>query len=403
MIVLPIREQPVLLLCPSLVGAGVERRVYLLFNQLSTSWSRLKLGLLREEGEFLGHIDQARRLYIKPPPLIRFVCLPLKPCIELYHFLVAIYQIRAMLDNYKPVAVITFTLETTLPMFVARFLYANNKLIWIISEDSNTAVAAGNASKSRLINKLLQKLFGYVYRKADFVTTVSSSVQLAVQQIYALQSEYTNVIHNPIDYTGIQPLSNTIQPLNFDYILAVGRLVKVKQFDLLIRAFSQLKNPGSIQLVILGEGPERIHLQQLSTQLEIAHAINFPGFVDNPWVYMKHAKMLVLTSQLEGFGNVIVEAMAVGCPVIATNCGGPSDIIKHSINGLTVTQNCESIAQAIERLLDNPDFSNSLSTQAEIDVKQFNAERSCKQFNDMLLQQLSNQSTCKVSNLHKIT
>ncbi|MEE9412885.1 MAG: glycosyltransferase [Methylococcales bacterium] len=377
------------MLCPSLVGAGVERRVYLLINQLSASWSQLKLGLLREEGEFLNRVDNKLRLYVTPTALTQFLCLPFKPFTELYHFLLAIGQIRAMLNSVKPAVVITFTLETTLPMFVTRLLDSDNNSLWIISEDSNTAVAAGRACTFKPVNRLLQKLLGYVYRKADFVTTVSSAVQRSVEQIYALSPEHINVIHNPIDIIAIQQLSNTNPPFGFKYILAVGRLVKVKQFDLLIKTFSQVIKSRPLQLVILGEGPEISHLKQLSNQLKLAQAIHFPGFVDNPWVYMKHATMLVLTSQVEGFGNVIVEAMAVGCPVIATDCGGPNDIIEHGLNGLIVASEQESITLAVMQLLDAPDFSNQLSWQALRDIEQFNPQQSATRFDTMLVQLLS--------------
>jgi glycosyltransferase involved in cell wall biosynthesis len=385
-------KHSVLFLCPSLVGAGVERRVYLLINQLSASWSQLKLGLLREEGEFLCRVDNKRRLYVAPTAFTRLLCLPFKPCTELYNFLIAIGQIQAMLNTFKPEVVVTFTLETTLPMYVVRLLDSSNNTLWIISEDSNTAVAAGSACQFKPVNRLLQKLLGYAYRKADFVTTVSSSVQNSVEKIYAIPHKHSNVIHNPIDYTAIQQLGNAPPPADFDYILAVGRLVKVKQFELLIQAFALTIESHSTQLVILGEGPELSNLKQLAEQFKLAQLIHFPGFVENPWVYMKHAKMLVLTSQVEGFGNVIIEAMAVGCPVIATDCGGPNDIIQQSINGLIVSSKPEFIAQAIEQFLDDADFCNQLSRQAQQDIEQYNPERSATRFDTMLVQLLSTSS-----------
>ncbi len=384
------RKCPVLLLCPSLVGAGVERRVYLLINQLSASWSQLKLGLLREEGEFLCRVDKKRRLYIKPNALTQFICLPCKPCAELYHFLLAIGQIKAILKTHKPEVVITFTLETTLPMFVVKLLDSSTNSLWVISEDSNTAAAAETASKFKPVNRLLQKLLGYVYLKADFVTTVSSAVRRSVEQIYTVPPERINIIHNPIDSAAIQQLSDENSPFEFDYILAVGRLVKVKQFDLLIKSFAHVNKSRSIQLVILGEGPEHPYLQQLAKQLKVADVMHFPGFKDNPWIYMKHAKMLVLTSQVEGFGNVIVEAMTVGCPVIATDCGGPSDIIQQRINGLIVTSQPEAITLAIEELLDDINFSRQLSRQAQQNVEQFSPEKSAARFDQMLVQLLVN-------------
>jgi glycosyltransferase involved in cell wall biosynthesis len=116
---------------------------------------------------------------------------------------------------------------------------------------------------------------------------------------------------------------------------------------------------------------------------------------------MNHAKMLVLSSQVEGFGNVIVEAMAVGCPVIATDCGGPNDSIKHNINGLIVDSTSATIAQAIQQLIDNSELRNRLSSQAQQDVKRFSPELSCARFNSMLVSLLN--STIAVSGEDELT
>ncbi len=381
----------VLFLCPSLVGAGVERRVYLLINQLNLKWSHLKLGLLRQEGEFLDKVDPELRLCVTPGRLIRFFCAPLKQLTELYHFLLAIGQIHAMLKTYKPAMIVSFTLETTLPMYLVRLVSAHKTTIWIISEDSNTALAAGNATNIQYLNKLLQHFLGIVYRNADYITTVSSAVQHSVENIYRIPLERSNVINNPVDIETIQRLGNKAlsinnRPFKFDYIIAVGRLVKIKQFDLLIKAYSQLNLAGTTHLVILGEGPENLRLQKLVSQLGLTDVIHFPGYVEQPWLFMKHAKLLVLTSKLEGFGNVIVEAMAVACPVIATDCGGPEDIIHQNINGLIVPNQQNAVTHAIEKLLNNPEFANRLSNQALKDVRQFHPQTSCSRFNDMLLE-----------------
>ena len=110
-------------------------------------------------------------------------------------------------------------------------------------------------------------------------------------------------------------------------MLAAGRLVKSKNFEMLIRAFAEAKMDGRT-LVIIGEGPERATLEQAAAAAGVADCLLMPGFVANPYPLMRGAELFVLSSNAEGFPNGLVEAMALGAPVIATNCAsGPSEIL----------------------------------------------------------------------------
>ncbi len=136
-------------------------------------------------------------------------------------------------------------------------------------------------------------------------------------------------------------------------ILAVGRLVPQKGFDLLLRAFaaSKLYSHG-MQLVILGDGPERALLQRLANELGIDKYLKMPGVVKHPERWMARCAFFVLPSRFEGFPNALLEAMAMGCPVIAADCdSGPREIVQDGVNGLLVpVEDVTALASAMQRL-----------------------------------------------------
>jgi len=374
-----------LFVCPSLVGAGVERRVCTLVRQLKNSNFNLTLGLLRRQGEFLAEMAYFDLLYVPPKRILRVVLFPLVRFYNVYNFLLALYQIKSMLAT-RPTVVVTFTLETTLPMYILTRFGVSKRFCWVISEDSNTAKSIIEYCKFKWLIKLVSALVGGAYRSADYITTVSSSVERSVIEQYRVDKNNVNTIHNPIELETVR--RNSVDTLNpqyeTDYVLAVGRLVPVKQFDMLIRAFSQLRTKRKIDLIILGDGPEKLKLEQLVNDLGLTQHVYLLGFVGNPWVYMARARLLVVCSRIEGFANVIVEAMAVGCPVLATRCGGPEDIIKNGQNGVLVETNCGALVDGINGLLNDPCRCKTLAESAQLSCQQYEPKRIGQSFGKML-------------------
>src|SRR5699024_11368789 len=107
---------------------------------------------------------------------------------------------------------------------------------------------------------------------------------------------------------------------NEKILVAVGRLVEQKDFKTSIKAFNRVSKEVNVRLVILGKGPKEKELKQLAEDMGIQHKIEFLGFKQNPYKYMRLADVFILSSKWEGFGHVIVEAMSTGTPVISTNC-----------------------------------------------------------------------------------
>lgn len=144
------------------------------------------------------------------------------------------------------------------------------------------------------------------------------------------------VIGNPFDLATIeQKAAETFSPGEFvpqrgkRYLICVGRLEKVKQFDQVIEMFSELaKRFPDLDLLILGSGPDNFRLAELAEYVGTAARVHFLGFIDNPSKYIAHSYLLVVSSQYEGFSNVIVEALVCGTCVLATDCpSGPREIL----------------------------------------------------------------------------
>lgn len=159
------------------------------------------------------------------------------------------------------------------------------------------------------------------------------------------------VIPNPV---AISQRSEGAKEFPEPFVLAAGRLTHQKGFDLLLEAF--WKNSSRYpewNLVILGEGEERAHLERLASNLGIRDKVHLPGRHNGPWGIMNRASMFVLSSRFEGFPNVLIEAMSCGLPVISFNCpSGPAEIVRDQIDGVLVeAENADALAEAMGKLM----------------------------------------------------
>lgn len=200
------------------------------------------------------------------------------------------------------------------------------------------------------------------YRQADGIIATSNWVARDIARISGLTDKNITVIGNPV----IQPEIETLARQAVTHqafaagappvILGAGRLSEEKDFITLLHAFAIVRQQRPASLVILGEGPLRTQLQDYAHKLGINDNFYLPGFVTNPYAYMSKASVFALSSLWEGFGNVIVEAMACGTAVVATNCpGGPCDILQNGKLGhLVPVGNVEAMAQAIIDSLEHP-------------------------------------------------
>lgn len=139
-------------------------------------------------------------------------------------------------------------------------------------------------------------------------------------------------------------------------VVAVGRLVPQKGFDVLLRAFELVRREVDASLIVFGEGPERPRLGDLVNRHGLKDAVSLPGFIANPVSEIKAANLFVLSSRWEGFGNVIVEALGAGTPVVAVDCrSGPAEILDDGRYGrLAIPEDPYDLAKKILAELDEP-------------------------------------------------
>ena len=172
-----------------------------------------------------------------------------------------------------------------------------------------------------------------LYRKTLLnkqLVAVSETVRQDAIENFGVNPAAIATIYNPVDFDTIQAKTEPYatlpaSALTAGYVLFVGRLVREKRVDLLLQAFAKAKIPE--HLLVLGQGPIQAELEGLMERLSLAGRVHFLGFIENPYPYMRHAKALVLPSKFEGFGLVIVEALACGTSVISTRTGPAEEIM----------------------------------------------------------------------------
>jgi glycosyltransferase involved in cell wall biosynthesis len=203
-----------------------------------------------------------------------------------------------------------------------------------------------------------------LFRQAHAIIAVSDGVANDLAATAGIPRERILTIYGPVSLSAaaagarVRPLHPWFAPGQAPVLLAVGRLVPQKGYPTLLRAFARLRSVEQVRLVILGEGWRRRSLERLVRRLGIADAVQMPGYVDNPYAYMRHSAAMVLSSAWEGIGNVLIEALACGCPVISTDCpGGPAEVLGHGAYGkLVAVGDIDALAKAMAEILaEKPD------------------------------------------------
>jgi glycosyltransferase involved in cell wall biosynthesis len=241
----------------------------------------------------------------------------------------------------------------------ARFL-SRAKMCLVVTEHSTLSLSTENTSSVRA--KFMPVLIKAFYPYADAVVAVSRRVAEDLVARTGLPADKVKVIYNPVITPELfvkaeEPLDHPwFRPGEPPVILGVGRLTRAKDFPTLIRAFALVRKERLARLMILGEGEERPNLEALAHELGLEEEVALPGFVENPYKYIARAGVFALSSAWEGLPTTLVEALALGTPVVSTNCkSGPEEILEEGRWGrLVPVGNIEELAKAIGESLSMP-------------------------------------------------
>lgn len=221
------------------------------------------------------------------------------------------------------------------------------------------------------ISGLDVKLARKAYQNADRVVAVSNALARNLKNNLNVDAV---VIHNIVDVSRFQYVKRT-QKSGFTFI-SIGNLIELKGFDLLVEAFTEaFKDDKSVKLNIVGAGPEKEKLQHIVNQYDLNNNIVLLDEVgrDKLKVLYPESDAFVLASKSETFGVVFIEAMATGLPVIATDCGGPSDFVNEQNGYLIPVNDKKSLVDALMKMRNNAYGFNSMEI-SEMCVKKFSPE-----------------------------
>lgn len=261
------------------------------------------------------------------------------------------------LRHHRPDLVITTSNDLACLMLIFRALFFPELKIICTQHLSVSAPWHSARGMQRIKHRLLIGLMRHTWPQADAIIAVSSALADDLRGTLKLRTAI-HTVHNPVVLPDFDdqmqqsirwPWPDHAMPT----LVFAGRLAKVKRLDLLLDAFYQVAKARPVRLLILGDGPERDHVTRFVEEHGLAPICHLAGHQDNPLPWIKAADLLVLPSDFEGFGNVLVEAMACGTQVIATDCPhGPAELLGYGQYGqLVPVGDAQALAQAIARAL----------------------------------------------------
>ncbi len=332
----------ILCVIPSLTRGGAERALSLLTHD----WAKCHVVVV-------AAFDASRPAYDYDG---RIVHLGLRlPGHALGRFHVALASTLRLIELFRaelPDRIITFMEPANFPAILASVVVGTvDRLVVSVRQNPNILP---------LPRRLLMPC---LYRRPSAVVAVSDGVRRALVAM-GLPADRVTTIPNPVALpeTTRSPAAPCARGR---FVLAAGRLIRAKGFDMLLHAFSHVE-PRSLHLVVLGDGPERGDLLALARRLTISDRVCFPGAVSDITRWYRRAKCFVLSSRNEGWPNVLVEAMAAGCPVVSFRCDyGPAEIVQDGTSGLLVAPgDVNALAHAIARVVTDGRLAAALSVGA---------------------------------------
>ena len=300
-------------------------------------------------------------------------------------------QIRKIAKQHKCSVISSFMLKSNRVAVFTKLFFARSLRVVVNVHEfmSQHLLEAHPFAVERLLQHWLSRI---VFKNADLIVAVAEGVKKDLVTNFGARPEKVVVVPNPIDLNLIRRMA--AEPLEdsrwsdpgASLIVATGRLVKLKGFDLLIRAFADLPDEIRARLIIVGGGEEQPNLQKLVDRLELDKKVFLIGHKKNPWKYMARADIFVLSSHTEAFPNVLGEALALKIPVLATECSpGIREYLKNGECGLLVPPgDINALARSLKQMLTDRALCRQLVRHAAERVAEFDIARTVISYENVL-------------------
>lgn len=355
---------------PSLEWGGLQRVSLNLLKGLATQGIPLDLVLANAKGPLLKEVPHEVRVIDLQTPVEPRLKSVMKVTLPLLRYL----------QKEQPEALVSHLYTCNVVAAIARTLALSPVKLVLVEHIS----LQDKKNKTQNLQEQLLPLFmNWLYPRVDAVVAVSKGLAQELETYLKLQPGSIKTIYNPVfDQSVLVKAKESVNHSWFakaetPIVIGVGRLSKQKDFPTLIRAFAIVRQVRTARLVIFGEGGEKNKLTSLVRELGLENDVQIHEFVSNPYAYIAKADVFVLSSILEGLPTVLIEAMAVGTPVVATNCeSGPEEILDGGKYGeLVKVGDSQAIAQSILSVLSG----NSKSVDSNW-LDQFTLETSTQQY-----------------------
>lgn len=363
---MPEARTKLLFVCGSLAGGGAEKILVYLVNHMDRERYERRLVILERKLDYLRELDAS----------VPMDCLDQTPRWGLVRVL---FRLRRLLRAQRPDVVLAVLNYVNLVTLLAKLISGVRTRV-ILCEH----ISLKNYFPSNLFGRIKLWLMRATFGLADAVVCVSAGMRREMIEEHGLAPGLVRLIYNPIPLDEIVGKSRAevghpfFAPGRFKVVISAGRLVRQKRFDRLLRAFARAREQRpDLRLIVLGKGELEADLMGTAKALGVAQDVEFAGFQSNPYAWMARATMFAMSSEREGFPNVLIEAMACGLPVVSTDCAtGPGEIIEHGRNGLLVPEEpIEPLADAILRLAEDDDLRAKFSEAGKRFAEQFRVEK----------------------------
>lgn len=330
----------------SLKVGGAERVISILANDLIFRGYNITI-LLWKTAELFYSLDQ------------RIKVVDIQQQCKSENLFANMIYFRYYIKKFKPDLVLSFMTPINIVTIIC-LLGIHVKMI--VAERSDPRYAPTSKFRRLLRNLLYHSVDGILTQTDKAKEYFSKSLQKKI-----------NIIYNPV-FVPESKIGSALKCTKKKIIVSVGRLVKVKNHEMLLKAFSLFyNNHNGYSLVIYGEGPCRERLEHMIEELNMKDHVFLPGIRENILEVIENAEMFVLVSNYEGMPNSLFEAMCIGLPCISTKVSGAVDLIIHGANGLLVEAGDEKqLCMAIEQLAQNSKFRKFLAANATAICKKLN-------------------------------